>query len=102
MCLHDARNLERNTRKLARFRNHLRFSLQGKHTNVTPVSLRLKSNFESFEAKRILARAEKASTNERICLINFTINGIERKIANLHDKLRSELRASLYQEVTSH
>ena len=36
------RDLENCAKKVARFRNHLRFSLHGKHHHVTPVSLRLK------------------------------------------------------------
>ena len=59
-CLKNVRLLERNGKKIARYRNHLRFSLHCKHQDIIPVSLRLSSTVKGNKANNILRRGEKA------------------------------------------
>ena len=60
--------------KMADFPNHRRFSLRCLSEEVTPVSIRFKSNIKTPKVFQIIRRAEKALLNERIMSINNTIN----------------------------
>ena len=56
------------------FQNHRRFTLRCLSEGVLRVSIRLKSNIKTPKGCQIIRRAEKALLNERIRLINNTIN----------------------------
>ena len=73
--LKDVRNYEKLSRKIVRFRNHLRFNLHCKHQGVTPISLRLKSSCNNTEAQRIIQRAERQLLNTRI---SDTVRNLDR------------------------
>ena len=71
-CEHDVniikqfRLLERAKKTLARYKNHLHFTLHCKHKNVFPVSLKLKTTVKGKTANRIIEKAQLALLNERI------------------------------------
>ena len=66
VCLDNIRHLEKTGKKIARYRNHLRFSLHCKHQNITPTSLRLSSPIKGNKADNILRKAERSLLNVRI------------------------------------
>ena len=65
---------ERIELKMADFWNQRRFTLRCLREKVVPVSIRLKSNIKTPKGFQIIRRAEKALLNERVRLINNTIN----------------------------
>ena len=67
------RKLERIEKKMANFKNHRRFSLRCLDNNIIPVSLKLRSNIKTPKAKKIIKKTERALLNERIRMINNTI-----------------------------
>ena len=77
--LKKCRDLERCENKLARYRNHLVFTLRCKNENIIPQSLKLKCPIESMNAKRIVERAMKDLVRERTRL---TTNKISELSAN--------------------
>ena len=58
---------------MANFKNHRRFSLRCLDNNIIPVSLKLRSNIKTPKAKKIIKKTERALLNERIGMINNTI-----------------------------
>ena len=58
---------------MADFKNHRRFSLRCLDNNIIPVSLKLRSNIKTPKAKKIIKKTERALLNERIRMINNTI-----------------------------
>ena len=85
---------ERIEGKMSDFKNHRWFSLRCLSNDVTPVSIRLKSNIKTPKGQEIIRKAEKALLNERIRSINNTIYmfNIQRNtcITNLANKIREE------------
>ncbi|XP_072048677.1 uncharacterized protein [Amphiura filiformis] len=71
-CLDNIRHLEKTGKKIARYRNHLRFSLHCKHQNLT-------STVKGRKADNILRRAERA-------LLNVRVGQIVNKIDNLNQE----------------
>ena len=59
---------------MADFQNHRRFSLRCLSQGIIAVSIRLKSNIKTPKGQHIVKKAERALLNERIRLINNTIN----------------------------
>ena len=90
--LKDVRNCEKLARKVARFRNHLRFSLHCKHNGAIPVSLRLNSSCGSHQARRVLKRAERALLNTR------WVTDIYRQLGFM-DQGRKEIATRLHQHL---
>ena len=93
--LHSVRPFEKTVRKIARFRNHLRFSPHCKHHDVIPVSIRLNRTCQGAQASRILRRAERSLLNTRISDITRELSHLtaeEKRVRSiLSDKLSSEL-----------
>ena len=92
--LKKCRHLRRCENKLARYRNHLVFTLLCNNENIIPQSLKLKCSIESQNAKRIVERARKDLVRERIRLTTnkiseLTTNWIEYEKA-VNDVLPSE------------
>ena len=97
-CLNSVRDLESTSRKIADFRNHLRFSLRCLKVSVTPVSLRLKTPMRSFNANRIIFNAERKLLNERMRQINYKLDGLNARKASLEQLLRGKLSEKTFAE----
>ena len=67
------RKWEQLEKKIANFKNHRRFTLRCLSQNVTPTSLKLKSNIKTYRGKSILERAERQLMNECVRSINNSI-----------------------------
>ena len=59
---------------MADFSNHRRFTLRCLNDDLVPVSIRLRNNIRTPKGFQIIRRAERALLNERVRLINNTIN----------------------------
>ena len=59
------------------FKNHRRFSLRCLDNNIIPVSLKLRSNLKTPKAIQIIRKTERDLLNERIRMINNTIEMLE-------------------------
>ena len=75
--LKRTRILENTSRKIARFRNHLHFSLHCKHHSITPVSLKVSTTVKRGKAEKIINTTEKALLNVRISQIHRTLTSLE-------------------------
>ena len=89
-CLDNIRHLERTGKKIARYRNHLRFSLHCKHQYITPVSLRLSSTVKGNKADNILRRAERSLLNVRVGQIVNKINNLKQEKHRLEKVIYSD------------
>ena len=90
-CFSQVRSLERTSRKIASYRNHLRFSLRCLKERVTPPSIRLRSNVFGERAEKILELAEKKLLNKGVHQVHFTIIKLKRKQDRLSTNLSSLL-----------
>lgn len=88
------RDLENTARKIARFKNHLRFNLHCKHHHVTPTSLKLSSTVQGIAAKNILRKAERS-------LIGVRIGQTSRKIKQLTAR-KEKLNAEVIENLPDH
>ena len=93
--------LEKTANKIARWKNHRHFNVRCVHSNVTPNSIRLKSNIKGTTAQKILKQAEKKLTNLRISQCSFTINKLEDRKKEIEDELFKKLSAKDREEVQS-
>ena len=75
--LNSARNYEKSTLKLARYRNHLTFSIRCKKNEVQPNGLKLKCGLRSAAVRTIIAKAEKRILGEHIRKVNGTRNALQ-------------------------
>ncbi|XP_072041394.1 uncharacterized protein [Amphiura filiformis] len=98
-CLQDVRSYEKTARKIANYRNHLRFNLRCLHEHITPRSIKLKSNVSGHKADTILENAERKLLNERVRQVNFTIDVLNRKKDQLSEKLSGSLSSDAYNRV---
>ena len=80
-ALDHLRKIERKTIALAKWKNHLHFSLKCKRNTVFPVSLTINSTVKGARADAILLRAKKALLRERIRQNNMTISNIKKDIS---------------------
>ena len=88
------RKWERTEKKMADFKNHRRFLLRCLDNNIIPVSLKLKSNLKTAKVMNIIRKTERALLNERIRMINHTIEMFEHE----KDTCIEELSKVLNQE----
>ena len=79
---------------MADFKNHRRFLLRCLDNNIIPVGLKLRSNLKTPKAIQIIKRTERALLNERIRMINNTIEMLE----NVKDTCIEDLSRVLKQE----
>jgi len=93
------REYEKLLRKLADYRNHLRFNLRCRQQGLIPNSLRLKSTIKGHRAEEILRNAHKKLLSERIRQTQFTIEAISHKIDQTKQKLSKLLPETLFEEV---
>ena len=101
IALVSVRNLEKTCKKIARYRNHLRFNLHCKHHNIRPVSLRLSSTVKGEKANQILKRAEKQLTNVRISQTVRKLKFLNSEKDRLDSELSGQLPVSITSEVWS-
>ena len=80
--LNKIRQHEKLAKTLGRFRSHLHFGLQCKHSQLIPKTLKINHHTTSSEANDIIRRAERA-------LLNIRISENLRKIARLRAKLQT-------------
>ena len=64
---------EKLEKKMANYRNHLRFTIRCLKNEVIPVSIRLKTNVKTSKVFQIIRRAERQLLNECIRSINNTL-----------------------------
>ncbi|XP_072051992.1 uncharacterized protein [Amphiura filiformis] len=98
-CLILTRNLEKTARKIASFRNHLRFTLRCLQSELTPRSVRLSSNIKGPRADKIIRGTERKLLNERVRQINFTINNLNKKKEAISRDLNDQLPREIYNRV---
>ena len=90
--------LERIQLKMADFQNHRRFTLRCLSKKVVPVSIRLKSQVKTPKGLQIIRRAEISLLNERIRLINNTINMLSLESDTCIRRLKEKLKEEDFQE----
>ena len=93
------RLLEDLCRKLATFRHHLHFTLHGKHQQLIPNSLRIKTGVRGESADRIIQHTQNALVNERIRQINTTIHSTTQNIADANEYLFTSVTNADYKEI---
>ena len=85
---------EKLEKKMADFANHRRFTLRCLAEDLIPVSIRLKQNIKRPRGLQIIKKAERALLNERIRLINNTLN----MLSSQKDTCMKELERSINEE----
>ena len=89
----EARRLFRLWEKLkiraSDYRNHRIFTLRCLHSDLIPVSIKLKSTIKSSRAKQILRKAEKELLEARIKSINFILDNTSQQLEECRSKLAS-------------
>ena len=89
----EARHLFRLWEKLkiraSDYRNHRIFTLRCLHSDLIPVSIKLKSTIKSTRAKQILRKAEKELLQARIKSINFILDSTSQQLEECRSKLAS-------------
>ena len=87
----EARRLFRLWEKLkiraSDYRNHRIFTLRCLHSDLIPVSIKLKSTIKSTRAKQILRKAEKELLQARIKSINFILDSTSQQLEECRSKL---------------
>ena len=71
------------------YRNHRIFTLRCLHSDLIPVSIKLKSTIKSSRAKQILRKAEKELLQARIKSINFILDNTSQQLEECRSKLAS-------------
>ena len=69
------------------YRNHRIFTLRCLHSDLIPVSIKLKSTIKSTRAKQILRKAEKELLQARIKSINFILDSTSQQLEECRSKL---------------
>ena len=89
---------ERIQLKMVDFQNHRHFTLRCLGEKVVPVRMKLKSQVRTPKGLQIIRRAEISLLNERIRLINNTINMLRQERDTCIKKLKEKLDEDLIQE----
>jgi hypothetical protein len=85
------RDYENTAKKVASFKNHLRFSLHCKHHDVMPAGLRLASTVRGEKANKILHRAERSLLGVRIGQTVRRLDILEKKREVLKQEVSQKL-----------
>ena len=85
------RQWEKLEKKMANYRNHLRFTIKCLKNEVIPVSVRLKTNIKTPKGIQIIRKAEKQLLNERIRSITNTIELLMLKRDTCSNKVKEIL-----------
>ena len=80
------------------FKNHRIFTLRCIHSELVPVSIRLKSTLKSERAKKILRMAEKQLLQTRLKSINSLLDNNAKQLELTRSKIASILTPLNYQE----
>ena len=80
------------------FKNHRIFTLRCIHSELVPVSIRLKSTLKSERAKKILRMAEKQLLQTRLKSINSLLDNNAKQLELTRSKIVSILTPLHYQE----
>ncbi|XP_072025298.1 uncharacterized protein [Amphiura filiformis] len=99
-CLKLTKDLEKTARKVANYRNHLRFNLRCLQADVIPRSARLSSNIKGSRAEKIIHSAERKLLNERVRQVNFTIKNLNNKKSDISRELGARLPTEINNRVT--
>ena len=92
---------EKMENKMADFSNHRRLSLRCLKENIIPVSIRLKSNIKTPKGHHIIRKTEKTLLNERIRLVNNTIDMLKIQVDTCKYHLENILDRESMEECTS-
>ena len=84
--------LERIQLKMADFQNHRRFTLRCLDEEVIPVSIKLKSQVKTPKGLQIIRKAEIALINERVRMINNTINMMSLEFDTCMGRLKEKIK----------
>ena len=82
---------EKLEKKMANYRNHLRFTIKCLKNEAIPVSVRLKTNVKTFKGLHIIRKAEKQLLNEQIRSINNILELLMLKRDTCSNKLKELL-----------
>jgi len=99
-CLKLTKDFEKTARKVANFRNHLRFTLRCLQADVIPRSAKLNSNIKGFRAEKIIHNTERKLLNERVRQINYTIVKLNNKKLDISRALNDRLPRETYDRVS--
>lgn len=95
-----ARDWEKTERKIARYRNHLHFTLHCKHHGITPVSIKIKTSLKGAQVDRIVNRTQNALISVRVGQINHILQKLESDRADIDDAVFTHLQGhDTYTEV---
>ena len=83
---------EKLEKKMANYRNHLRFTIKCLKNEVIPVSVRLKTNVKTLRGIQIIRKAEKQLLNEQIRSINNILELLMLKKDTCSSKLKELLK----------
>ena len=92
---------ERTELKMANFQNHRQFTLRYLSEKVTPVSIKLKSHIKTPKGLQIIRRAERSLLNERVIMINYTINMMSMQKDTCINNLKQKIGEDLMKECES-
>lgn len=98
--LRMTRDYERTARKIADYRNHLRFNLRCRQHRLIPNSLRLGSTVKSHRARMILEKTQNQLLNEKVRQVHFPIEALNKEADSLLQKLKSHLPSAVLEKVT--
>ena len=82
---------EKLEKKMANYRNHLRFTIKCLKNEVVPVSVRLKTNIKTVKGFQIIRKAERQLLNEQIRSINNTLELLMINRDTCSEKLKALL-----------
>ena len=77
---------------MADFQNHRHFTLRCLDEEVIPVSIKLKGQVKTPKGFQIIRKAEIALLNERIRLINYTINMLSSESDTCMKRLKEKIK----------
>jgi len=96
------RECETVTKKHARYRNHLVFTLRCKQTNITPNSLWLRCPIRTNRAADITSGAERSLLSERVRVINNKLSWLDSQRTTLESSIGQVLSEDDKVSVFSH
>ena len=92
------RDWERFQLRQCDYKNHRIFTLRCIHSELVPVSIKLKSTLKSERAKKILRTAEKQLLQTRLKSINSLLDNNTKQLELTRSKIASILTAPNYQQ----
>ena len=84
--------------KMANFQNHRRFTLRCLSEKVIPVSVRLNSQIKTPKGFQLIGRTKRTLLNERVRLINNSINMLSMQRDTCKIKLKERIGEEIMEE----